>query len=67
MHTMQQTHAQVCTRAYISKKKIPEGPQKKLQVKKRYTGPLHIVCCGHSPLPLWGAALRQKLPPKNLS
>ena len=31
MHTMQQTHAQVCTSAYISKK-IPELPQKKLQV-----------------------------------
>ena len=28
MNTMQQTHAQVCTRAYIGKK-IPERPQKK--------------------------------------
>ena len=31
MNTMQQTHVQVRTRAYISKK-IPERPQKKMQV-----------------------------------
>ena len=32
---------------------------------KQYMGLQHICCRGLSPLPLWGATLRQKIAPQN--
>ena len=64
MHTMQQTHAQVCTRAYISKR-IPERPQKKLQVNSTRAYSTYVAeapppsHCGELPF-------RQSLHPKIL-
>ena len=64
MHTMQQTHAQVCTRAYISKQ-IPERPQKKL-CKQTVHGPAAHSVLWPLPPPTVGCCPQAKPHPKIL-
>ena len=60
MHAyIMQKHMHKCVHMHTLKNSL--SVLKRKYATEKYTGQQCIPCRGHSPLPLWGATLRQKL------